>query len=52
MLNNIIKSDCEFKISLETILLKYLNIVFLNIFVNILSNCNLFSAQMWCRLFS
>ena len=37
MLNNIIKFGRDFEFQLETILLEYLNIVFTNIFVNILS---------------
>ena len=37
MLNNFIKFDRDFKFQLETILLKYLNIVFSNIFLQILS---------------
>ena len=37
MLNNIVKFDRDFELQLETILLKYLNIVFTNIFVDILS---------------
>ena len=37
VLNNIIKSDCDFKLKLETVLLKDLNVMFSNIFVDILS---------------
>ena len=37
MLNNIVKFDRDFEFQLETILLKYLNIVFTNIFVDIFS---------------
>ena len=37
MLNNIIKFDRDFEFQLETILLKYLNFVFTNTFVDILS---------------
>ena len=37
MLNNIVKFDRDFEFPMETILLKYLNIVFTNIFVDILS---------------
>ena len=37
MLNNIVKFDRDFEFQLETILLEYLNIMFTNIFVDILS---------------
>ena len=37
MLNNIVKFDRDFEFELETILLKYLIIVFTNIFVDVLS---------------
>ena len=37
MLNNIIKSDCNFKLQLKTVLLEDLNVMFSNIFVDILS---------------
>ena len=37
MLNNVVMFDRDFEFQLETILLKYLNIVFTNIFVDIVS---------------
>ena len=37
MLKNIVKFDRDFEFQLETILLEFLNIVFTNIFVDILS---------------